>query len=89
MPPKTPWIDNSRYYLGKGTTPIQTTRRPMRWSRRKPTAIGRLSTIFRSTFDILSLKVYLSKEVFLCFVGILTYDKSSLIFPLLLIKIRA
>ena len=52
-------------------------------------AIGRLSTNCQSTFDILSFKIYLSEEGFLCFVGKLTYHKCSFTFPLLLIQIRA
>ena len=46
---------------------MQTTRRPLNWSRRRPTAISRLSTNYRSTFDILSLKVYFSNEVIFMF----------------------
>ena len=57
---------------------------------RRPTATGRLSTNFRSTFDILSLKLYLTKEIFfLCFVGKSTYHKYSFTSPLLIIQIRA
>ena len=57
------WINNS----GMKTNPIQTTRQQIRWSRRPPT-ICRLPTDrptdCRSSLDILSLKLYLSREFF-------------------------
>ena len=64
--PKIMWINNSTYYPGKLTNLIETTRRPMRWSKRRPT-IGRLSVDCRSTVGILSLNVYLGEEVFVLY----------------------
>ena len=79
--PKITRINNSRYYPGKATSLIQTTRRLMRWLMRRPTAIGRFSISYRWSF------IWLKKFV-LCFVGKLTYHKCSFTFPLLIIQIR-
>ena len=79
--PKITRINNSRYYPGKATSPIQTTRRLMRWLMRRPTAIGRFSISYRWRF------IWLKKFV-LSFVGKLTYHKCSFTFPLLIIQIR-
>ena len=54
--------------------------RPMRWTRCQPTAIGRLKTNCRSIFDILSLNVHLSKEVFFFLSQMLVYFPLNTIF---------
>ena len=60
---------------------METTRRPMRWSKRRPT-IGRLSVDCRSTVGILSLNVYLGEEVFVLYCEI-NLSQMQFYFPLI------
>ena len=86
--PKVTWINNSRYNPGKETSLIQTTLRPMLWSRRRSTAIGD----YKRTVSRLSISNhwrFISVNNFFYFFGKLTYHKCSFTFPLLLIQIRA